>query len=45
MKCASSAIVTISAVQTITSRQARSGQNGRPLFFSNSSYSYDTSPG
>ena len=38
-KSAATAIAMIKSVATITSRQARSGQNGLPLFLSNSSYS------
>src|SRR2546423_15617653 len=38
-KNAASAIAMIKRVEMITSRQARSGQNGLPLFFSSSSYS------
>src|SRR5260370_33139322 len=38
-KNAASAIAMINSVQIITSRHARSGQNGLPLFLSNSSYS------
>src|SRR5512133_4232959 len=36
---AATAIAMIRMVETITSRQARSGQNGLPLFLSSSSYS------
>src|SRR5256885_16991092 len=38
-KNAATAIAMIKRVATITSRQARSGQNGLPLFLSSSSYS------
>src|SRR5207247_11087785 len=38
-KYAASAVAMIKSVEMITSRQARSGQNGLPLFFSSSSYS------
>src|SRR4026207_732884 len=38
-KNAATAIAMIRPVTTITSRQARSGQNGLPLFLSSSSYS------
>src|SRR6266699_459209 len=38
-KHAATAIAMINSVEIITSRQARSGQNGLPLFLSSSSYS------